>query len=433
MHTSFRIIIVLCITLLISYFNAFIYRITKIPDVIFLLVFGLLAGPVLGLAPTELLIEHAPLMGTVALSIILFEAGININVETLMKHSIKAIGLSLFTIYSAVVLVGFSVSYIFMPDKFSLLGGMLLGAMVGGTSTVATFGIIEEIERHVENAATAKVLLIMESIVSDPVCIITSIILINIIMQPDRSAVVAIQDLLRYLIGTFVFSSVLGLLVGILWAKTLDRLRGLPYTYLVTLSVLFPLYIVSELIIGEGGGVMAALFFGLGITNYRYIIGRLGVNDRVLIDTTLLRKFHEEMTFVIKSFFFVYIGAIVNLSLQYLFIGFAVVILLVAMRYFLVGIVSKPLSLSMEEKSISQVVYASGLPAFIMSQLPAIYDPQGMFFMTPRIYPDICMPLVLGTIIFSGLFGPILAKRKIIEETQLKEITKESISQTGDP
>ena len=410
------IIIVLCTTLLISYFSALIYRITKIPGVIFLLGFGLLMGPGLGYASKELFAEQAPLMGIIALSIILFEAGISIDIATLLEHVVKATSLSLTTIFSAIMLVALAMNYVLMPDQFTLPQGMLLGAMIGGTSTVATYGIMEGIEKSVENVKTTKILLIMESIISDPVCIVASFILIKTIMQPERAIIEAIQDVFRYLISTFAFSSGIGLFVGVLWAKALDRLRKIPHTYIVTIAILFPLYILSELIIGEGGGVMAALSFGLGITNYRYIMGKLGINDRVLIDTARLRDFHGEITYFVKSLFFVYIGIIVSPSLHYVFVGFSVVILLVAMRFFLVWKISKPLAFSREERALSQVVYASGLPAFIMSQLPEIYDPYGKFFLTPGIYPDLCMPIVLGTIIFSGFIGPVLAKRAIAEE-----------------
>ena len=419
------IIIILCATLLISYFSELSYRITKIPGVIFLLGFGLLMGPGLGYASKELFAEQAPLIGIIALSTILFDAGISINIATLLEYIVKATSLSLTTIFSAIMLVAFTMNFVLMPDQFTLLQGMLLGAMIGGTSTVATYGIMEGIEKSVENVTTTKTLLIMESIISDPVCIVASIILIKTIMQPERSVIEAIQDIFRYFIGTFAFSSGIGLFVGVLWAKALDRLRKIPHTYIVTIAILFPLYILSELIIGEGGGVMAALSFGLGITNYSYIMGKLGINDRVLIDTARLGDFHGEITYFVKSLFFVYIGIIVSPSLHSVFIGFSVVILLVAMRFFLVWKISKPLAFSREERALSQVVYASGLPAFIMSQLPGIYDPYGEFFLAPGIYPDLCMPIVLGTIIFSGLIGPVLAKRAMAEEIQSEKKEKD--------
>ena len=79
-------------------------------------------------------------------------------------------------------------------------------------------------------------------------------------------------------------------------------------------------------------------------------------------------------------------------------------------RYGLVGVLSGQLGFSSEEKVLSQYVYASGLPAFVMSQLPIIFDPNGVYFSNPEIFPNLCMPIVLGTILYSGLLGPKLAE-----------------------
>ena len=62
---------------------------------------------------------------------------------------------------------------------------------------------------------------------------------------------------------------------------------------------------------------------------------------------------------------------------------------------------------------LSQVVYASGLPAFVMSQLPTIFDPTHEFFKNPQLFPNLCMPIVLGTILYSGLVGPKLAQNAL--------------------
>jgi len=115
----------------------------------------------------------------------------------------------------------------------------------------------------------------------------------------------------------------------------------------------------------------------------------------------------------VKSFFFVYIGVVVSLSVRYAFIGFGLVILQIAMRYGIVAALSRPFSFTREERVLSQVVYASGLPAFVMSQLPQIFDPDCTRFVDPQIYPDLCMPIVLGTILFSGILGPALARRAL--------------------
>ena len=271
--------------------------------------FGILMGPVFGYADKIMFDEIAPLMSILALSIILFEAGINVDITLLLGSMGKALVLSTASIMGSILLIGFVTSYILVLG-LPFLQGMLLGAMVGGTSTVAVYGILSGIGDLIPNLTSTRVLLTMESILSDPICIISSITIIKLIMQPTFT----IRDTVKEITMVFLLSSALGLSVGVVWARVLDRLRTRHYTYMITLAVLLPLYIFSEDFIGEGGGAMTALIFGLAITNFRYIMEKFSRDEKVLINKKRLREFHDEITFLIKSFFFVYIGIVVSLS-----------------------------------------------------------------------------------------------------------------------
>ena len=403
-----NLIILICSTLLLSFISSMIYRFTKIPDVIWLMGFGILMGSGIQYIDKNLFMELAPLMSILALSIMLFEAGINVDLITLIDNMGKATVLSVTSIFSSIILVGVTVFYL-LPGDFTLLQGMLLGAMVGGTSTVAVFGILASIDKVIPNLNSTKIMLTMESIISDPICIIASITLIKMILQPG----VSIRDGISDIVSTFILSSALGVAFGLSWSNILNRLRTHPYTYMITIAVLLPTYILSEKIIGDGAGAMTALAFGLSITNYSYIMDKLGKQSKVRINVRKLREFHEEIVFFIKSFFFVYIGVVVTITWRFMFVGFLIVLLQMAMRYGLVAVIGRSLRFTIEESSIAKVVYASGLPAFVMSQLPMLYDPNGTIFLTPGLYPDICMPIVLGTILYSGLLGPILIKQEL--------------------
>jgi cell volume regulation protein A len=408
MHTD-NIILLISVTLILSYISTLMYSKTKIPDILWLMGFGLLVGPVLNLFDKGLFLSLAPMMSVVALSVILFEAGINVDITLLFENMGKAAILSITSIIASILFIGLTLSWMF-PADFTLPQAMLLGAMVGGTSTVSVYGIMSGLSKTVKNLSGARVLLTMESIISDPVCIIASITIIRMIMLPD----VSLRDSARDIFYVFTVASIFGLAVGLLWALILDRLRNRPFTYMITLSVLLPVYVLTELFVGEGGGAMSALTFGLAIANFRYFTGRLGWNTKVKIDKQKLREFHEEITFFIKSFFFVYIGLVVSLSIRYTVIGFAMVLLLMFIRFILVEVLDWFIDFSPEEKIISQFVYASGLPAFVMSQLPLILDPDGLKFSNTAVYPNIAMPIVLGTVIYSALLGPYVIQRELL-------------------
>ena len=409
MHSE-NLIILVCVTLLLSYLSSLIYSKTRVPDILLLMGFGLLVGPVFQLFDKELFLELAPMMSILALSIILFEAGINVDITMLLDYLGKSLLLSSFSLLSVIIIMGLVLNSL-LPQDFTLLQAMLLGAMVGGTSTVSTFGILSGLQKSVKDIGTTRVLLTMESIVSDPLCIIASITIIKMIMLPN----VSLMDGVRDIFGTFTLSSAFGLAVGLVWARVLNRLRNQPFTYMITLAVLLPTYIMSEHWVGEGGGAMTALAFGLALTNYRFILEKLGSNSKVMVDKQRLREFHEEITFFIKSFFFVYIGLVVSLSLKYSFIGFGLTLMLMVVRYSVVHLLSKPMAFTNTEKVLSQFVYTSGLPAFVMSQLPMIYDPLGSKFVNTSIYPDLCMPIVLGTVIYGALVAPAAIKQSVDE------------------
>ena len=111
-----------------------------------------------------------------------------------------------------------------------------------------------------------------------------------------------------------------------------------------------------------------------------------------------------------------YIGVVVSLSWRYALFGLILVVLQMGLRYWIVDVLSGQFGFTREEKALSQGVYASGLPAFVMSQLPQIFDPEGIFFANAQLYPDLTMPIVFGTIMFSGLIGPKLAERALKTE-----------------
>ncbi len=402
-----RLVLLVSSTILLAYISDLIYTRTRIPDIIWLLMFGIILGPVFGVFQKDLFISLSPLMSTLALSIILFDAGLNLNIGMLLQTMRKSVAISIATIFCAIVTMGLLLRWI-VPE-FTLLHGMLLGAMIGGTSTVATFSVLSNIERLIPNIESTRTILLMESVISDPICIISSVTLIKLIMLPKVSILGSLMDI----IIVFLYSTLFGVAVGVLWSIALSILKNRRFNNIVTLAVLLLIYVIAESVMGKGGGVMTALMFGLAISNSNKVFSTLGAKKRRMIDTRQLRAFHEEITFFVKAFFFVYIGLIVTLSRQYFFAGVAIFIIIQALRYVLLTSLNGVLSLDREELLLSRVVYTSGLPAFIMSQMPMIMDPGRVHFTNPEVYPNLATTIVIGTVLFATFVGPSIVKRQI--------------------
>jgi len=392
-------------TLFLGYVSGLFYSRTKVPDIIWLLAFGILLGPVLNFFDSALFVTLSPMMSIVALCVILFDAGINVDIRDIMETMHKSLVLCVSTFAVTVVVVGFVLNY-FMPEYFTPLQAMLFGSMVGGTSTVTVLGIIGGLEQMVSDSGDVKVILMMESVISDPLCIVTAMTFIRMIMLPG----VSFQDGVKGILFTFAVSSLIGFAVGLAWAQVLNLLHRRPFNYIMTIATLFPTYIIAESVGGHGAGPVSALTFGLALTNYQYLTRRLGREGRVRVDKRKLREFHEEITFLIKSFFFVFIGLIVVLSEKFMIYGLLIVGLLALIRFTVVSAISTGLRFTRVESTLTKLIFANGLPALVMSQLPSIYDPQRQFFSSPEIYTNLTFPIVIGTVIFGALVGPILAK-----------------------
>jgi hypothetical protein len=52
-------------------------------------------------------------------------------------------------------------------------------------------------------------------------------------------------------------------------------------------------------------------------------------------------------------------------------------------------------------------------------------DPEGLFFMNTAVYPNICMPIVLGTVIYSALLGPYVIRRELLMEKKPVPVKEE--------
>jgi hypothetical protein len=97
----------------------------------------------------------------------------------------------------------------------------------------------------------------------------------------------------------------------------------------------------------------------------------------------------------------------------YMLVGFVMVVLIMGIRYLVAGKVGTLFGLEDNETVVTQFIFAAGLPSFLMTQLPLIFDPDGVFFSDPGIYADLCMPIVLGTVAFSAFLGTSMIIRRI--------------------
>ncbi|MEM3437980.1 MAG: cation:proton antiporter, partial [Nitrososphaerales archaeon] len=79
------------IIVIIGFLGSYLFRKTGIPDILILILLGAIVGPVLNLVERSVLISVAPIFAALAIAVILFDGGLNLNLYTVLKESPRAI------------------------------------------------------------------------------------------------------------------------------------------------------------------------------------------------------------------------------------------------------------------------------------------------------------------------------------------------------
>ena len=402
------------VTVVIGYIGLLIFHRTKIPDIIWLLFFGILIGPFTGIVDRELFMSFAPVFSSIAILIILFDAGLNLDFFEVVRNAPKGLLLGTLNIALSMILLGYFAVY-FIPG-FGFLEGILLGAIIGGTSSAIVIGIVDGLNIR----QNVKDILKLESIFTDPLTIVIVIMLLNIITSPFSMPG---NTVLRDLLSTFSIGIVLGLLVGLVWLFVLDRVKGKPFDYMITLATLFILYGFSE--VSGGSGAMAALAFGLVLGNSRKFSIMLKFKKMFTLDREM-KAFHAEVSFFIKSFFFVFLGIIVLVDSMVLVLGITIAAILMISRVIVVLVTTSALKRGEKFNYLERGVILSmtprGLATAVLAQFPFLF---GFPEHVATTFSGVAFVVIIVTVITTTISTAFFSRRAGVAD--LQEEVKEKI------
>jgi len=270
--------------------EAFFKR-TGIPDIAFLMVLGVIIGPVLGIIQADAVLEIVPYFAALALIIIMFDGGLNLDIKQIMKTAHFAMVLAILGFIVSMVIVTMLAHY---GLGWDWLDSILLSSIVGGSSSIIVFGLVRQLRVSEET----KSMLSFESAMTDILSTIVAFILFEAVLSGYFSI-----DLLGITFGKSVaVGLLLGLGVGIPWMYVTTKLSNAQHSYMLTLGILFVLFFLAQSF-GESGA-LTALVFGLMLGN-RYRLSRY--LKFKLPDIPTNDTMHNQLTFLVRSFFFVFV------------------------------------------------------------------------------------------------------------------------------
>jgi cell volume regulation protein A len=347
------------IIIFIGFSGSLIFSRTRIPDIPVLLFIGILIGPILHLLDPGQLSGFTPYFATFAMIMILFDGGMGLDFRNILHHFTGAAFLALLTFLATLGLTAF----IALLFGYPLYLGLLLGAILGGTSGAVVMPLVAQLRISEE----AKTILSLESSLTDILCVVVALGLMHLIQSGQVNWMAPLQELL----GRFIIAILLGAACGIGWSRLLDRLEQLQFSYMLTIAVLFLLYSLTEFI--RGNGAMAALVFGTVMGNYRRLPSLFGSTQAVGASNDTIRWFHGELAFFVRTFFFVYIGLIFTVT--HLGIGALLLCLLIFGAIVLARLLAAQLMVRIypdrrSEEKILWLMTARGLAAAVLAPLP---------------------------------------------------------------
>lgn len=293
METPFNITLLMVMTVTCGISAQVLAAYLKVPAIVFLLLFGILAGPdCLGILHPSLLGNGLEVMVSLCVALILFEGGLNLELRDLGKvsGSIR----NLVTFGTLITLIGGGMAAHWLGE-FPWSIAFLYASLVVVTGPTVIGPLLKQVSVDKKVAA----LLEGEGVLVDPVGAILAVLVLNVVLNGNTDLLILFRDLMvRLGIGT-----VIGVTGGWLLGLILKRAKFLSEDLknLVVLAGLWGLFAISEQITSESG-LMAAVLSGI-------VLRAASVPEE-----RLLRRFKGQLTVLSISVLFVLLAA--DLSLE---------------------------------------------------------------------------------------------------------------------
>jgi len=300
----------LCIIFALGTLTYVLDRKINLSIVPFLIIIGVLVGPVLELIvhdEAHAMFEHARVLGLV---IILYAEGHSLKWPLLKKH-LGTIGV-LDTLGLLITAGAAGLLFCWVFDA-PILIGMLFGAIVSATDPASLIPVFKQnkIDPDLETV------IVTESIFNDPLGIVMTTVAIALLL-PDADAARSLQWIAGYITLTpavvvyFLYSLLASIILGVLLGTISHRLaRYLDYDQLPILfglSIAFGGFVLGESV--QASGYLVATTIGIVLGNHRYMFKETAKEKKHVDEFVRVSEgFEDSLAQVATLFIFILLGA----------------------------------------------------------------------------------------------------------------------------
>jgi cell volume regulation protein A len=396
------------ILVVIGFLADYLFRKISFPDILILLALGYLIGPVFGVIDPAHIAPASQIIASLALVVILFNGGLDLHFSAILSSAPRALVLVVIGIAASTVGVTFLAHHMLGWD---LMHSLLLGAILSGTSPSIVMPLVSraKIPKNVSSVLS------LESAFDGALVIIIALVILQVITNGqtgDEASLVGQAIAVKFAIGAGI-----GAAAGLAWLWILTLIEGEIFDDILTLAIVFLLYFAVESI--EGSGVIFSLTFGIILGNGVEVARFLRIKRTVEIHE-MMKKFHSQMSFLIKTFFFVYLGLMLTFdNPSVIWIGVVIAFALLFVRYIVVLLSSIGSGTMFRNSGFLATMLPRGLSAAVVAEIVVVAG-----IANASEYPDIIMVVIVATVIIAAIGIPIFARKEPIEapKLELKEL-----------
>jgi cell volume regulation protein A len=353
------VIILVGLIIFLAHLFAVLFQKTRLPDVLVLVVIGIVLGPLTGIIPLQAFGKIGNVFTNIALVIILFESGLGLSFSTLRESLIEAIWLTLISFLGAVIVVTLVSILMF---KMSVLESLMLGSMLAATAPTVVIPLVNKLPLQQKS----RTVLILESTFGEALCILLTLGF----LQAIKLGQVKPTLLLGAINASFLLAAAIGAVAAFFWSTLLHRIRQLENSIFTTIAFVFIIFGITELL-GYSGAI-SAFAFGIvlgNIQSLRHPIFRKLTLPQMISLNQVEKALFAEAVFLLKTFFFVYIGLSAHLTDSTLILtglGLTLVLFLIRIPVVRLGMDK---TMNRFDASIAAIMVPKGLAAAVLGSL----------------------------------------------------------------
>lgn len=393
-------IVIMCGILAAGFACQWIAWRVKLPAILFLLLTGIVAGPILGwLDPDILLGDLLVPFVSIAVAIILFEGSMTLKFSELRGHG--AVVRNLVTVGVLITwLAGGLAAYLLLDwDPY-------LAALFGAIVTVSGPTVVMPLLRTVRPAASVSSVLRWEAILIDPLGAILGLLVFEFIVatQTSEGVVQALQTFGVITIAGFFLGALGGYLFGLAMRRRVipDFLRDY-----AALAAALTVFAAAEAVESESG-LLAITIMGVWLANMKDV------------DLEDVLDFKESLTLLLVAGLFILLAARLNVH-DLRAIGMGAIGILAILQFVagplraLVCAAGSPLNL--REKLFLGWVFPRGIVAAAISSLFALRLEQRGYEGADSLVP-LVFTVILGTVVIQSLSARLFARLLHVAEPE---------------